>query len=44
MLWVQSAVRGRGRLRLPLRIACGMIAATEIKAANECGTFARELQ
>jgi hypothetical protein len=29
---------------LPLRIACGMIAATEIEAASECGTFARELQ
>jgi ABC-type branched-chain amino acid transport systems, periplasmic component len=27
---------------LPLRIACGMIAATEIEAAGECGTFARE--
>jgi branched-chain amino acid transport system substrate-binding protein len=27
---------------LPLRTACGMIAATEIEAAGECGTFARE--
>jgi branched-chain amino acid transport system substrate-binding protein len=28
---------------LPLRAASGMIAATEIEAAHECGTFAREV-